>query len=197
MFHFWHLCNSRRKLVAKQLQTLSRKHDLSCSCAPGGNSEKEWEGYFYRTKHQPDEKEDGGRPVLLLLFVKSGFFFSGKHRWCIWFCISVKISKLPRQAPRLLYLKWSGKKTICSGCTTSVSPMTVSRQWYYWAQAWRRRATEKKNTRKSTRGSDGILSLPLRGVTFGTKRPVMWAVLSGTGRLTEAKYSGPPNQPPT
>lgn len=44
---------------------------------------------------------------------------------------------------------------------------------------------------KSTRHSDGIPSFPPRGVTFGTKSPVMWAALSGTGRLTEAKYSRP------
>lgn len=50
---------------------------------------------------------------------------------------------------------------------------------------------QRKTGGKSTSGSDGIPSLPLRRVTFGTKSPVIWAVLSGTGRLTEAKYSQP------
>lgn len=86
----------------------------------------------------------------------------------------MKINKLPRQVLRLLYLKWNGKKDAISlGCTTCVLPATDKQPSVVFCGSGSIMAAQRKTQGKSARGSDGIPSLPLRGVTFGTKRPVM------------------------
>lgn len=100
-------------------------------------------------------------------------------------CVSMNMNKLLRQALRLLYVKWHWKKgAVSSGCTICVLPANDRQPSVAFCGSGSIMAAKRKTQGKSTRGSDGIPSLPLRGVTFRTKRPVMWAVLSGTGRLT-------------
>lgn len=92
---------------------------------------------------------------------------------------SLKINKTPMQVQSLLCLKSSWKKKRTIGWIFRICYQPVPGSNIMWVGQY-------KTTKKER---EWMPSLPLRGVTFETKSPVMSS--SGTGRLTEAKYSQP------
>lgn len=97
-------------------------------------------------------------------------FFLKKMMHLIKKCNSERIKKKLRV--NVLRLR---KRAICSGCTTCTRVLTTSDRQpsVVFYESGSIMAALRNTQGKSTRGSDGIPSLPLRGVTFGTKRPVM------------------------
>lgn len=84
------------------------------------------------------------------------------------------------------------------------TPLTCSRQFNFFGSGfvvfqkefWKKKERKERQEERARESAMGSILFLWEGVTFGTKKPVMWALLSETGRLTEAKHSQP-NQPPT
>lgn len=158
----WHKL-AKLKFVSKQLQTLPQKQFFVPREVTQDRILNPFTPHLYSALHS---------------HVPAFYFPQRTHRLGPKTVNSLKINNASSESP-LFKIKLEKKRTI--GWIFRMCYQPVPGSNIMWVGQYK--TTKKKKER------EWMPSLPLRGVTFETKSPVMSS--SRTGRLTEAKYSQP------